>query len=46
MRIACLTTDEINEDLALRLAAECGVTVRFSASDNGPRAGEQVKSGR
>src|SRR5262249_5428919 len=27
MRIAYLTTDEVNQDLALQLAAECGVTV-------------------
>jgi hypothetical protein len=38
--VAYLTTDEVNEDLALRMAAECGITLRPLALQGAPPDGE------
>jgi hypothetical protein len=40
MRIAYLTTDEVNEQLALQMAVECGVTLCPLAPKDAPTDGE------
>ncbi len=39
MKIAYLTTDEVNEDLALQMADECGVTLYPLTFTDGPTEG-------
>jgi hypothetical protein len=40
MRIAYLTTDEVNEQLALQMATECGITLCPLAPKDAPPDGE------
>jgi hypothetical protein len=40
MRVAYLTTDEVNEQLAVQMAQECGVTLCPLAPKDAPRDGE------